>query len=58
MGGSFPWSGSSSPWIGFGCRGRGPGEGPLDGGEGGVGGRGGEGPHDGNGDGDPFGTSK
>ena len=35
MGGSFPWSGSSSPWIGFGCCGRGPGEGPLDGGEGG-----------------------
>ena len=37
--GSFPWRDSSSPWIGIGC-GRGPGDGPLDGGSppGGVGG--------------------
>ena len=57
MGGSFPWSGSSSPWVGFGCCGRGPGEGPLDGDGGGVGGRGGGGPRGGGGEGDRFGNS-
>ena len=51
-GGSFPWSGSSSPWIGFGWCSRGLGEGPLDGGEGGVGGRGGDGPRGSDGEGD------
>ena len=41
--GSFPWRVSLPPWIGFGCGGKGPGEGPLDGGNppGGVGGDGG-----------------
>ena len=53
-GGSFPWSGSSSPRIGFGRRGRGPGEGPLIGG--GVGGRGGDGPRGDGGEGDRFGS--
>ena len=52
---SFPWRDSSSPRIRFGCGGRGPGEGPLDGGIGGVGGRGGEDPRGGGGEGDCFG---
>ena len=53
MVGSFPWRVSSSPRIGFG-RGGGPGEDPLDDGEGGVGGRGGDGPRGGGGEGDCF----
>ena len=52
--GSFPWSDSSSLWVGFGCCSGGPGEGPLDGGEGGVGGRGGDGPRGGSGEGGCF----
>ena len=56
--GSFPWRDSSSPWIGFGCSGSGPGEDPLDGGEGGIGERGGEGPRGGGGEGDRFGILK
>ena len=40
-----------SPWIGFGWCSRGPGEGPLDGGEGGVGGLGEDGPRGGGGEG-------
>ena len=52
--GSFPLSDSSSPCIRFGCHGGGPGEGPLNGGEGDVGGRGGDGPR-GGGEGSRFG---
>ena len=44
-----------SSWIGLGCCGRGPGEGPLVGGEGGVSGRGGGDPRDDGGEGDRFG---
>ena len=54
MGGSFPWSGSSSPRIGFGCCSGGPGEDPLEGGEGGVGVRGGDGSRGGGGEGGHF----
>ena len=58
MGGSFPWRVSSSPWTGFGRCSGGPGEGPLDSGEGGVGGRRGDGLRGGGGDGDRFGILK
>ena len=44
----------SSLWIGFGCRGGGPGGGPLDGGEGGVGGLGGDDPRNSGGERDRF----
>ena len=56
-GGSFPWRDSSPPRIGCGCCGRGPGEGPLDGGGGGVGSLGGDDPRDGGGERDRCGGS-